>query len=396
MLKSYALCTSEADVPQIAVQEILAQLSEISLLENSVGVVSCHYDFINNGILSALTDVLPFRLIGITTFYQTTQRTSGLFELSITVLTGDDVSFALGYCGDEKSGEPAERVRAAYAAARGTGAENPALIFSYLSLNRNGTGDGYLRALDAVSGGTPCFGAVTTGDDESLQNLYVVCGGEVLSEGFAMLLITGNVEAEFAVGHFADEKLLEMAYTVTESDADVVRRLNDQVAIDYLKRNGIEFDYSDMDAVSTVPYLIRRPGEDVYIARALRKYAKSGEMEFMGEVPQGSILRAGTVTTEDILLVSRDTAESVTARCGDAAALFMYSCVGRFIALGLDTTAELDHVSAAMPEGVNYSACYAAGEICPIRKDGRLVNTYHNSSFVVCAIRYRHVRTDNR
>lgn len=385
MIKTHFLYTSEVDDVDFAVSEIRRQLAELPLLKNSVGIVTCHYDYVNDGIIAAVADLLDFPLIGITTFYQTTAEMSGLFGLNITVLTSDDVRFALAH-DNGVDDTPERRVANAYNTALTSYNEAPSMIMSFLSLNCPISGDEYLRCLDVLSGGVPSFGAVTTGDDESGENIFLICGDEIYTQGFALLMMIGEVNAKYYFGHFLDSSLLAMSATVTQSEGGALKKLNGQPAVEFLRKNGVLLNDENRDTVSTIPYLVRIPNDSQMIARTLARFDAEGTMHFMGDVPENSLFKIGTVSTEDILKVSRSITKQAVRENPDAALLMLFSCVGRYVTLGLDSTAEMDYVQQAIPENMNFLASYCAGEICPVLNDGVYENRYHNSSVVVCVL----------
>ena len=138
MIRSYSLATSEVDDLETAIREIREQVGAVSLHTHSVGIVTCHYDFINNGIIQAMGAALPFPIVGITSFYQVTPQVRGLFELSITVLTSDDVRFAVaGSDREANAGKaPDKIVQDTYQSAYVLHGESPSLLLSFLSANR--------------------------------------------------------------------------------------------------------------------------------------------------------------------------------------------------------------------------------------------------------------------
>lgn len=396
MIQSHTLFTSEADSPEAAAEDIKKQLEEISLLRHSAGLVICHYDFVENGVVEALQSAVPFPLIGMTTFYQATPKVKGLFELTVTVLTSDDVRFTLG-CSEPARENHALRpenelprgkyIERVYREALAEAGENPSLILTFLSANRPVSGDEYLRLLDKNSGGIPCFGMVNSGEDDSGANIYILCGDRVFPNGFAILLLTGPVERNFYLADTPEERLLSMTAAVTEAGGTRVKKLNGQRAADYLTKNGVVLDENDRASVSTVPFYYRIAGEKKLVGRALQTFNGRGELEFLAEIPEKATLRVGTVTTADLLASSRDAVQRCLGENPGAAILLIGSCVGRFITLGLDTTSEMDYMAEQIPDGLNYLACYAGGEICPVQFREKQENIYHNNSFIICALR---------
>lgn len=387
MIKSYLLHTSEIDDVQAAVADLRAQLEKLPLMKHSAGIMVCHFDFVTEGVAQAVMDSLPFPVAGITSFYQRTPGASGLFELTVTVLTSDDVRFALAGCDEASAGKsPEERIREAYRQGFEVYGERPALVLNFLSVNRPVSGDEYLRILDDCSDGVPSFGAVTTGDDEAGQTVYVMCGGTISTEGFAMLMLVGDVQAGLYCGNYSAERLLGMTATVTEAEGERVKQLNGQPALGYLRKSGFVFDDSERDMISTVPFLFKPPGGEELVARTLAGFDDTGALRFLGEIPEGAILRVSTVSMEDILEVSRGVTQQAVAENAGAGLLLVFSCLGRYITLGLDPTSEMESVVQAIPPHMPYLACYVGGEICPVGDAGHMANRYHNASFIVCAL----------
>lgn len=387
MIESFILSTSEIDDVSLAVEEITAQAESISLRSNSVGIIICHYDYVNGGALKAISEALPFPLIGITTFYQVAPGTSGLFELTITVMTSDDVKFSLAGSGHlDENVNPRKCVQDVYQKAFSPYGESPSLIFSFFSLNRPISGDEYLRLLDEASGGVPSFGAVTTGDDETGSNIHVISGGETTSYGFAMLLFLGKTEPRFYMGNYKAEKLLGMIARVTEAQGTKVQQLNEQPAVDFLVKNCFPMHEYEKNRISNVPFLYKMLEDESLIARTLGGFDDEGALLFFGEVPEKALLRVGTTSIEDILDVSKATVCQAVEENPDASVLFVFSCVGRYITLGMDPTSEMEQVANAIPGGMPYIACYVGGEVCPVIESKGMTNRFHNASFVVCAL----------
>lgn len=389
MIKSYSLYTSKIDDPQIAVEEIQTQLTEISLLTHSVGIVVCHHDYVVEGTVRELKRALPFPILGLTTFYQMTPKISGLFELTVTVMTSDDVRFAVAATGMAPGDEdPAQFIHQTYQKAYAIYSETPAMVLAFMSVQRPVSGDEFLRMMDASSGGVPCFGGVTTGDDDTGVDVQVICEEETFNTGFVILLFIGDVRPRFYYNNFREEKLLEMIGTVTKAEGEIVRELNGQSAVPFLQKNGMPLEDNDRNIVSNVPFMYKMPWEKRMTGRTLGGFDEDGALRFLAEVPEKALLRMGTVSMEDILRGSHETMLEVIRENRDAGVLLIFSCVGRYITLGLSHTSEMEHVAEDIPRNIPFLANYVGGEICPVdsQENGSLENRYHNGSFVVCAL----------
>lgn len=388
MIQSFTLYTDEIDAPELARSEIAKQAAALALKKHTVGLLVCHYDYINGGIVQALSQELAFPLIGITSFYQSTPRAQGLFELTITVLTSDDVCFSIASSGDvSNDDDSAEVVHDTCSRALGEQKQPPDLILSFLAVRRPISGDEFLRRLDRWSGGAPCFGAVTVTEDEAGNNAYLVCGDTITESGFTLLFMTGNIHAEHYVCSYREEKMLDIMATVTEANGAWVRRLNGEPALAFLRKNGLQLRDEDQDRVCNVPFFCKQPGELFYLGRTLGAYDDAKGLYFYGELPEGSMLRIGTASMEETVAVSTDIVRRAAAENPEAALMLIFSCIGRYITLGLDPTQEMDKTTGLIPQTANYLACYVGGEICPVPLFEGPVNRYHNISYVVCVLR---------
>lgn len=388
MITSYTLCTTEIDHPKVAVDEIMSQAATLKLKKNAIGIITCHYDYIENEIVSLLTEALPFPLIGVTTVYQAAVATSGLFELIITVLTSDDVKFvtkSFSAAHDEPFSPTA--VESTYQAARACCNRDPALIFNFLSESRPITGDEYLRRLDLCSGNIPSFGVVASGENQGGPDVYVVNGGHIFGCGFAVLLLVGDVEFRMYSSEPLEKNLLQLSATVTAADGCRVKELNDQPAISYLKKNGMDLEEDDKSLLSTLPFYFFQPGTNELVGRTLFTFHDDFSLQFLAEVPVGATIRVCTETADAILDASRHVVERAVSEAAEDSFFFFASCLGRFVSLGLEVSSELDYVTEVMPPQANYLACYVGGEISPISQDGRFLNCFRNNSFICCTLR---------
>lgn len=386
-IRSYSLYTTEIDDAGAAAAEIRRQLGGVSLLANSVGILTCHYDYFASGAVAAVAEALPFPVVGYTTFYQVVPEHKGLFELCLTVLTSDSVRFGTTFVNADEGQSPYELIAGAYEDACAGEQEPPSLLMSFISAARPISGDAFLRILDGASGGVPCFGAVAISDRDDGQNTYVLAGERLAEMGFVLLAMFGEVESDFYYGSFTEEMMLSVTATVTETEGTVVKKLNRQSAVAFLEKSGLEIDDANRHGLVTIPFLHRRPGEDAAVARTMMNFNDEGHAIFLGEIPENSSLRIGYATPDDLLSVTAATAHEAIAGSGEDAIYFMFSCVGRYLTLGLDSEVELRRATEGLPAEASFLATYVGGEICPVLVGGRLLNRYHNSSFVICALR---------
>ncbi|MDR3233608.1 MAG: hypothetical protein LBT46_08110, partial [Planctomycetaceae bacterium] len=83
--------TNEIDDPDVAAAEITEQLKDKKLLKNSVGIIACYFEFIETGVVEAICKTLPFDVIGCSVMGSAVNAAGSMEQLSLTILTGDDV-----------------------------------------------------------------------------------------------------------------------------------------------------------------------------------------------------------------------------------------------------------------------------------------------------------------
>lgn len=386
MIKSFSIFTSEVDNVNIAIADLKEQLSQITLLKNSVGIVACHYDYINTGIVSALNETMPFTLIGFTTFYQRNTKTQGLFELTITILTSDEASFVITENSSQSEKSQAEKlIEDTYINACGDKGR-PACIFNFLSANRPISGDEYIRIINDVSGGVPIFGGITTSDTDIGQNMFVISNGQTFEYGFAMLLIYGDVKPKFHYINYDENHFIDMPGTVTKTEGEGILEINKRPVNDFMCRRGIDLENDAISGLLTIPFLFKRRSGSPYIARVAYDFDESKVLKLFGEVPEGAIFRVGTANPNSIVENAETIVKRAVADAPDANVFFMLSCIGRYIALGMRQGSEFENIKNIMPENATYLAAYVGGELCPIVDGGIRKNEFHNSSLVVCTL----------
>ena len=66
------------------------------MLEHTVGILTCHTEFIESGVMQYISENLPFDLVGSTTSSQAVNDEAGDLMLTIFIITADDVRFKPG------------------------------------------------------------------------------------------------------------------------------------------------------------------------------------------------------------------------------------------------------------------------------------------------------------
>ena len=96
MIDMYVARTSEIDEIEAAIDEIKEQIDLSALKKNSGGIIFCHIDFVESGVVMELCNILPFDVIGMTSMVGASCDSYGLYDLTLTILTSDEVEFKAG------------------------------------------------------------------------------------------------------------------------------------------------------------------------------------------------------------------------------------------------------------------------------------------------------------
>ena len=199
MIEMHTARTYEIDEVDKAIAEIKSQIDFTALKKNSGGIIFCHIDFIESGMVAALCKELPFGVIGMTSMVTADKHGYGLYDLALTVLTSDDVAFEVGMTGSINHGNYKDEVDSLYKKVRGKVDEDPSMILTFIPYIRDISGSEVVAAMDKACHGIPMWGSITNSVDFNYETVQTICNGECLSSGAAMMFLNGSVEPKFIV-----------------------------------------------------------------------------------------------------------------------------------------------------------------------------------------------------
>ena len=378
--------TLEADDPAVAIDEILAQLDQGNrLLANSVGFITCSYDFVETGMVKAICDALPFEVVGCTTLINAINQEAGTLLLCLSVLTADDCQFATGLTqplGDNAHAVISDTYK--HTAAK-LGAQ-PRLILAFLPMLSAVGGEIMLHALNDAADGAPVFGTIACDSDTAhYSNTFTIHNGACLRECMTMLLISGKVHPRFVVTATSEQNLHKQQAIITSSEGSVLKEVNGISAQKYLSSIGL-LQGEGIEALSSVPFVVNYSDGSQPVARAIYSLNSDGSASCGGVMPQGGTLSIGRMDVEDILL----TAEQSLGKLLQHEAIngiIMFPCLGRNMVLGVTPLSEIERVAAILGDSLPWHLAYSGGEVCPVYgNDGGLVSRFHNFTFIACAV----------
>ena len=387
MIKTFVASTAEVDDVEAAVEEILSQINPGNgLLKNSVGIISCHYEFIDSGIVKAVCDALPFDLAGSITWMLSVENQTDTFMMSIMVLTSDDVEFETVLTPPIIE-SPGEVIAESYKAAASKRNDKPGLIFAFAPFMPLNSGDEYVDVISQVSGGVPCFGTLAIDDTVDFEHCFVLYNGRHYPDRMAMILAYGNISPKFYIANISSGNALDKSAIVTKSMGHVIMEVNGRSVDEFFEDLGlakaVETDY----AMTSLPFLLDYNDgtpkvSKIFIAMTPERYALCA-----GAVPEGCLLQVVPSDRADVMLTTEQAIEQILQDIEGASGLLIYSCVARSMALGAGQFDEMLMLNEKIGSRLPYAMMCSGGEMSPTQVvDGVATNRFHNNAFVACLL----------
>ncbi|MDR3114345.1 MAG: FIST C-terminal domain-containing protein [Treponema sp.] len=382
MIRMLTAYTEEVLDTEAAGTQILAQLDlSRNLARHAVGIISCMTEFVQTGVVKALCDRLPFDVVGCTTMGTTVQGVIRPVVLTLTVLTSEEVAFAAGIT-DSLEGDLAP-VEALYEELLKALPEKPSLLIPFAPFMFIG-GDEFVEKLDDLSGGLPLFGMLAIAQNLHEGNIYTCYNGTCKTKALGLLALSGPIDPLFLVSAIPQDRIIGPQALVTEADKNVLHRVNDIRALEYLRSFGLA-ESGEIEGIETMP-LVLELQDGSRVARACISITPEGSVVCGGDVPVGVGLSIATIDFDDVI-ESTGLLIQEALRKAQGRSLFMISCAARNWALGTDLYAEMEHVTARIQGSMPYHFSYSGGEICPIPdRNGTPVNRFHNDALIVCIL----------
>jgi len=391
MLKCASAYTYEIDNLEVAFEEIKSQLDrKITLLDQTVGIVTCHPEFISSGTLMHICDNLPFDVAGMTTAAQAVDGDFGDLVLTVFVMTSDDVFFKTGITGclEERLDEP---IRAAIEEAVAGRSGQPGLALVFPPLIFKYSGDTFVDILKECLPGAPIFGSIAVDDSTTYEWSETIYNGKNYKDSMPFVLCYGNINPRFFVGTFPEDSTMPYKGEVTKSCGALVYEINNMNAYQYFESIGFIEKGVLADNFKLVPFAIdqrkRADYDGVPVVRGIGFFLEDGTALFRGDVDEGSVFSMLSSGAECVLSTTRKKIELIN-ELPDVNGALLFPCVGRHImTTGNTPLIELETIKDTMRPGIPFMVSYAGGEICPsLVKDGVPSNRYHNYSLVILVV----------
>lgn len=377
MIKMLTARTTEIDETDDALKEIFEQIDIGSLEKNSVGLMHCHYEFIESGVVRALCDRLPFDVIGLTTISSATDDYYGMYGLCLTILTSDEIEFATSLTKPLSEQDYNENIADAYQKALSKLPGAPAFIISYFPYISSVSGVNLVGAFDGICGGVPIFGSICFGTDMGFENSRIIRNGEIAEDALAMLLVHGAITPEFHTISLPEINVHGNRAIVTDSEGSLLKTVNGMTITEYLDSIGFTVHKG-------APLLVYYPGSSGSVAVGIYKINEDGSIVCGGNIPVGAGIAVGEVSREGVLKTAEDSIKKIIESNNKNGA-FIFPCTARYFTLFPDKDDEMKIVSEKLNGKIPYMLGYSGGEICPVpNEDGTLFNRFHSFTFCSC------------
>lgn len=384
MIKMYTARTSEIDEIDEAVAELVSQIDLSALKKHSGGLIFCHIDFIESGVTEALSKALPFDVIGMTSMVGADEHGFGLYDLTLTVLTSDEVSFEVGMTNNIDNENYQQEVDALYEEMRSRVDEDPNLIITFMPYIRDVAGYEVLAAMDEACGGIPLWGSITNNIDFNYETVQTLCKGKALRKGLAMMFLNGPIQPEFIVSSIPERNIANNRALITKSEGAILSEINDLPLLEYLANMGLVVNKQN---ITTTPLMVYYDEATEPVALGFYTLFDDGSVLAGGAMPPGTSIAVGSIDTQGII-ESAEAGIKQILEYEDRQVTLVLPCVTRYIMLSPDQQAELRLIEEKLAKtGKPFMMGYSGGEISPMPgADGKLRNRFHNYTFCACVM----------
>ncbi|MCL2007579.1 MAG: FIST C-terminal domain-containing protein [Treponema sp.] len=383
MIKMITAYTEEVDEIEDGIAELLGQLDTSALKKNSVGMVTCHLDFVNSGFVEALSSKLPFPFIGMTTLASANKYGQSMYALSLTVLTSDDITFETCISNALNATNYKEEIKAAYSNSAKKLPSEPSMILSFFPFIKEVDGALMHKSLDEICGGIPFWGSLGCNVDGSFENCAIFHTGKVNKAGLAMILVHGPIEPVFVDVSLPSEKIGKTRGQITKSEGSILMEINGIPAQKYLETLGIIVSEG---APIITPLMVYYEGSAEPVALGMYAVNKDGSFLCGGEMPVGAFIAIGEITGDGILSSTEEGIDKIL-NSGKRNGVLFLPCISRYLMLAPNQTDELALMIRKMENGniMPFMIGYSGGELCPVPDEkGILRNRFHNYTFTAC------------
>jgi len=393
MIKMFSAFTEEIDDVNAAVSEVLNQLDlEKSLLKNSVGILHCYHEFIDSGVVEALSEKLPFDVIGITVPYVRLKGKASSMGLMINILTSDDVNFLTGISdpidvGGENLKQETAKLCSGILGKKKKDEKTPMVMafgpfLHVLKINA----DEFVQNVSSSFPDVPVFGAFSFSEEIDYSKCYLLYNGKSFERSTGLLAFIGNFNPSFLTMSVPDKNIIGELATVTKSTGNILHEINGMSVEDYVISIGLIEKKGSLEKLYSTP-MIARLNDGSTIVRVCIGGDGQGGAVMGGHIPQGAKIGITMLELSDTVSTSEEISKKAL-EIFNGRNIIIYTCMARLEFLGANQREiEADTMSNVFGDSASFYIAYAGGEIFPHQlSGGKYVNHLQNFSIVVCML----------
>jgi len=393
MIKMYSAFIEEIDDVDAAVTDLLDQLDlENSLMKNKIGILHCYHEFIDSGVVKAISEKIPFDIIGITVPYICIPGQASSMGLMLNILTSDDVEFITKISepidiGGGNLKQSMEKLCSGISS-KIQNNENPKMLMAYapfmhvLMINA----DEFVDNISTAFPNTPVFGGFAFSEEIDFSNCYLLYNGESYDRSAGLIALTGNVEPSFLTISVPEQNIIGELATATKSSGNILHEINGMSVEDYVISMGFVEKKGELEKMYSTP-MIAKLADGTLIVRVCIGGDGFGGAVMGGHVPEGSKIGFTMLEFMDTITTSSEIAKK-TLDILDGRNIIVYTCMARLEFLGANQRElESKTICDILDGSGSYYLAYTGGEIFPHKfTDGRCINNLQNFSVVVCVL----------
>ena len=391
MIKLFSAFTEEIDDVVFAVNDILNQLDIVnSLKKNSVGILHCYHEFIDSGVVEALSGKLPFDIIGITVPYICVPGRASSMGLMLNVLTDDEAEFVTGISKplDKGGGNLSQAVEEMCGEIKAKNNEKPVMIMAYAPflhvLNINA--DEFVDDISKAFPNTPVFGGFSFSEEIDFSKCFVLYNGKSYENTACVITISGDVSPSFLTIAVPEQNILGELATATKSTGNILHEINGMSVVDYVISIGLIDNKDDLEKIYSTP-IIAMLEDGSKIVRVCIGGDGQGGAVMGGHVPVGAKIGFTILELNDTISTSGEIAKK-TVEILDGRSVIVYTCMARLEFLSANQRElEAKSICDIIDGSADYYLAYTGGEIFPyLLPNNEYVNHLQNFSIVVCVL----------
>ncbi|MCL2504148.1 MAG: FIST C-terminal domain-containing protein [Coriobacteriia bacterium] len=382
MIRATTVYTKLLDGPDAALKEIKEQLATFDLMKNSVGIVSCHYEFILSGVHQAVCSALPFSTVGVISNFSCTEDSPDSLQFSILVMTSDDARFET-LLTEPLLEDPKQPIRDLYAH---RDSEAPAMAFLYGAFLPQNVGDDYTDALTEVLPNVPVFGSLAVDDTADFGYSFMLYDGQYYRDRLAILHIYGDIRPSFALASISEDRLLGREALITRSEGHVLKEINGRPVTEFFTKLGLDKMSGITYALISLPFMVNYNDGTPPVSKVFVSLTEEGYARCAGAMPEGATLSVGVFDRNDVIATTTKAVDTIANVAEKPSVVIAHSCVSRSMTLGTDMLREYE-IMKDLLDDIPFLVTGSGGEYCSILlEDGRAINRFHNNTIILCAL----------